>query len=64
MHSLSGCSATVSGYHISFRIFIEHNTKIIQPLNGIRCFHNQFFQKFRSCSKMSSAESIQIMLYR
>ena len=42
MHSLSGSTAAVGGYHGAIRVLIEHNTQIVQPLNGFRCFHNQF----------------------
>ena len=64
MHSLSGSSAAVCSYHSSVCIFIEFNTKLIQPFNCIRSFHYQSLYKFWFCSKMSAAKAVQIMLYR
>ena len=64
MHTFSGCSAAVCCYHTAVLIFIEHNAEVFQPGDCIRSFHNQFAEQFRSCSKVSAAERIQIMLCR
>ena len=52
------------GNHLSIFFFIKFNTQLIQPFNGIRCFHDQTFYQLRSSCKMSAAETVQIMLYR
>ena len=64
MHSLSGSSATVCGYHSSISVFIKFNTQFVQPFDRIRCFHYQSLYQFRFCCEMSAAEAVQIMLYR
>ena len=64
MHSLPGGSAAVRCYHVALFIFVEHNAKLVQPLNSIRCFHYESAKKFRPCGKMAAAKRIQIMLYR
>ena len=31
VHSLSGCTAAMGGYHTAVLIFIEHNAEVFQP---------------------------------
>ncbi len=64
MHTFSGCSAAVCCYHTAVLIFIEHNAEVFQPGDCIRSFHYELAKQFRSCSKMSAAECIKIMLCR
>ena len=64
MHPLSGSSAAMGGDHPSIFIFIKHYAQFIEPLDGVRRFHDQPLQKFRPCGKMSASKSVQIMLDR
>ena len=54
----------MGGDHPSIFILIKHYAQIIEPLDGVRRFHDQPLQQFRPCGKMSAAESVQIMLDR
>ena len=64
VHPLSGGSAAVCGNHPAVLVLIKHNAQVIEPLDCVRCFHNQAAQKLGSCRKMSAAEGVQIMLLR
>ena len=64
MHTFSGSSAAVCCYHTAVLIFIKHNAQVFQPGDCIRSFHYELAEQFRSCSKVSAAECIEIMLCR
>ena len=35
---------------------IEHNAELVQPLDGVRSFHNKAAQQFRAGSEVAAAE--------
>ena len=39
----------MGGDHPSIFIFIKHYAQFIEPLDGVRRFHDQPLQKFRPC---------------
>ena len=43
---------------------IEHNAELIQPLDGVRSFHNKATQQFRAGSEVAAAERVEVMLNR
>lgn len=54
----------MGGDHVALRIFVEHHSKLIEPLNGVWSLHYQPAQKFRTGGKMAAAKSVQIVLHR
>ena len=64
VHSLSGGAAAVGGDHGAVFGLIEHNAELVQPLDGVRSFHNKAAQQFRAGSEVAAAERVEVMLNR
>ena len=62
VHSLTGGSAAVGGYHITVCVLIEHNAEVVEPTDSVGSFHNETAKELGASGKVSAAESVEIVL--
>ena len=62
VHTLSGCTAAVGGYHCSVSFLIEHNAQVVEPLDTYGSVVNQLINELGNILEVTAAHNVEVVL--